>query len=340
MTSVRNGERSYLVTGAAGFIGSALSKRLLSRGCRVIGFDNLNDYYDVRLKRDRLAQLADFDNFELVTGDLSDREALSSLFRLFRPKVVLHLAAQAGVRYSVENPQAYISSNIVGFFNVLEECRHNSVDHLLYASSSSVYGANTEVPFRETDFVDHPVSLYAATKKSNELMAYAYSHLYAIPSTGLRFFTVYGPMGRPDMAYYLFSGKFFAGESIELYSGCDGENDLYRDFTYIDDVVDSVELLVSKPPDSRNPSRVFNIGNSSPERLMDFVEALEVALSKSCGRTVVFKKVFLPMKAGDVPVTYASTDLLEGFIGFRPSTPLAEGLQRFADWYVEYYGVS
>lgn len=340
MISFKNEARSYLVTGAAGFIGAAVTKRLLSRGCSVVGFDNLNDYYDVALKRDRLAQLSACDNFEFLMGDLSDREDLSRVFRLFRPNVVLNLAAQAGVRYSVENPQAYISSNIVGFFNVLEECRRNPVEHLLYASSSSVYGANTEVPFRETDFVDHPVSLYAATKKSNELMAHAYSHLYGIPTTGLRFFTVYGPMGRPDMAYYLFSEKFFAGESIELYNAGDSENDLYRDFTYIDDVVDSVELLVSKPPVSRNPSRVLNVGNSSPVGLKGFVEALEVALSKSCGRSVVFKKVFLPMKAGDVPATFASTDLLEGLIGFRPSTPLTEGLQRFSDWYVEYHGAS
>lgn len=338
--------KTYLVTGAAGFIGFYLSKKLLEQGCKVIGIDNINDYYDVNLKYARLEKLKPLENFTFIKCDISDKSMIMKIFEEYKPNIVVNLAAQAGVRYSIENPDVYISSNIIGFFNILEACRYNPVDHLVYASSSSVYGSNKKVPFEETDFVDHPVSLYAATKKSNELMAHTYSHLYKIPATGLRFFTVYGPMGRPDMAYFGFTDKYFKGESIKIFNNGDFEHDLYRDFTYVDDIVEGIERILSNPPSISDeqtgerivPHKVFNIGNNSPEKLMTFIWTLEKCLSKALGREVVFEKIFEPLKAGDVPATYASTDKLQEAIEFKPSTRIEEGLQRFADWYVEYYG--
>lgn len=330
----------YLVTGAAGFIGYYLSKKLLEQGCSVIGVDNINDYYDVNLKHARLEQLLPFERFTFIRGDISEKDVVMDLFNEYKPSVVINLAAQAGVRYSIENPDAYIQSNVIGFFNILEACRYHPVDHLIYASSSSVYGANKKVPFEETDFVDNPVSLYASTKKSNELMAYTYSHLYNIPATGLRFFTVYGPLGRPDMAYFGFTDKYFAGEPIKIFNNGDFENDLYRDFTYIDDIVEGIERLITKPPTSSVPHDVFNIGNNSPEKLMVFIETLEKALSKALGREVSFEKNFEPIKPGDVPATFASTDLLQQAVGFKPKTSIQDGLQRFADWYVKHYRVN
>ncbi|MEK4039048.1 SDR family NAD(P)-dependent oxidoreductase [Paenibacillus sp. FSL L8-0493] len=329
--------KTYLITGAAGFIGFYLSKRLLEQGSRVIGVDNINDYYDVNLKHVRLEQLELFSRFEFVKVDISDKDMITKIFEEYKPNIVVNLAAQAGVRYSIENPDVYIQSNIVGFFNILEACRNYPVDHLVYASSSSVYGSNKNVPFEESDVVDHPESLYAATKKSNELMAHTYSHLYKIPTTGLRFFTVYGPMGRPDMAYFGFTQKYFAGESINIFNNGDFRNDLYRDFTYVDDIVEGIERLLSKAPTEAVPHKVFNIGNNSPEKLMVFIETLEKCLSKATGRAVIFNKVFEPIKPGDVPVTYASTDLLQQAVGFKPKTSIEEGLQRFANWYVDYY---
>lgn len=334
--------KTYLITGAAGFIGFFLSKRLLEQGCRVIGIDNINNYYDVNLKYDRLEKLKPFERFTFIKGDISDKDMLLKTFEEFKPNVVVNLAAQAGVRYSIENPDAYIESNIIGFYNILEACRNNPIDHLVYASSSSVYGTNQKVPFEESDFVDNPVSLYAATKKSNELMAHTYSHLYKIPATGLRFFTVYGPMGRPDMAYFGFADKYFKGKPIRIFNNGDFEHDLYRDFTYIDDIIEGVVRLLNNPPVANEVSaahRVFNIGNNSPEKLMAFIEALEKALSKALKREVVFEKIFEPMKPGDVPATYASTDLLQEAVGFKPETSIEEGLQKFADWYVGYYRV-
>ncbi len=331
--------KTYLITGAAGFIGFYLSKKLLEKGCRVIGIDNINDYYDVNLKYTRLEKLKPFNNFTFIKGDISDKGMIMNTFEEYKPNIVINLAAQAGVRYSIENPDVYIGSNVVGFFNILEACRYNKVDHLVYASSSSVYGSNKKVPFEESDFVDNPVSLYAATKKSNELMAHTYSHLYNIPVTGLRFFTVYGPMGRPDMAYFGFTDKYFADEPIQIFNNGDFENDLYRDFTYVDDIVEGIKRLLNNPPEEVVPYKVFNIGNNSPEKLMTFIETLERALSKALGREVEFKKIFEPLKAGDVPATYASTDKLQEAVGFKPSTSIEEGLQNFADWYVEYYGV-
>ncbi|WP_226536267.1 GDP-mannose 4,6-dehydratase [Fictibacillus halophilus] len=332
-----NPNKVYLVTGAAGFVGSYLSKKLLEEDCTVIGIDNINDYYDVNLKHDRLEQLKGFEKFTFIKSDISDKDELFRIFEKYKPHVVVNLAAQAGVRYSIENPDVYIQSNIVGFFNVLEACRNYPVDHLVYASSSSVYGTNKKVPFEETDFVDHPVSLYASTKKSNELMAHTYSHLYNIPATGLRFFTVYGPMGRPDMAYFGFADKYFAGEPIKIFNNGDFENDLYRDFTYIDDIVVGIERLISNPPTESVPHKVYNIGNNNPEKLMTFITTLEKALSNALGRKVQFEKVFEPIKPGDVPATYASTELLQQAVGFKPETSIAEGLQKFADWYVNYY---
>mgnify|MGYP001407035442 CR=1 FL=1 len=331
--------KTIIITGSAGFIGFYLSKKLLDQGCQVIGIDNLNDYYDVNLKHARLDKLKPYDNFTFIKADVSDKEKVNQLFAEYKPDLVVHLAAQAGVRYSLENPDAYIQSNVIGFYNILEACRHHPVEHLLYASSSSVYGANKKVPFEERDFVDHPVSLYAATKKSNELMAHTYSHLYKIPATGLRFFTVYGPMGRPDMAYFGFTDKYFAGEAIKIFNNGDFENDLYRDFTYIDDIIIGIERLLSKPPTDDVPHKVYNIGNNKPEKLMVFIETLEKCLSKALNREVVFKKEFEPIKPGDVPKTYASTDALHQAVGFKPNTPLEEGLQKFADWYVDYYNV-
>lgn len=332
--------KTYFVTGAAGFIGFYLSKRLLDLGCSVIGIDNLNDYYDINLKQSRLSLLITDKRFTFLRSDISDKTALFEIFDKYRPSMVVNLAAQAGVRYSIDNPDVYLQSNVMGFFNVLEACRHYPVEHLVYASSSSVYGANRKVPFEETDFVDQPVSLYAATKKSNELMAYTYSHLYGIPTTGLRFFTVYGPMGRPDMAYYGFTDKYFAGEPIKIFNNGNIDQDLYRDFTYIDDIVSGIERLICVPPDADPvPNRVYNIGNNTPEKLMVFIATLEQCLSRALGREVVFDKQFEPIKPGDVPATYASTDRLQQAVGFKPQTPIEEGLQRFADWYVAYYGV-
>ena len=329
----------YFITGTAGFIGYYLSKQLLEQGFKVIGMDNINDYYDVNLKLNRLERLTPYENFNFVKGDISDKKNLINIFSEYKPNVVVNLAAQAGVRYSLENPDAYIESNVNGFFNILEACRHYPVDHLVYASSSSVYGANKKVPFEETDFVDNPVSLYAATKKSNELMAHTYSHLYKIPATGLRFFTVYGPMGRPDMAYFSFTDKYFKGEPIKIFNNGDFENDLYRDFTYIDDIVTGIERLIENPPTSDVPHKVYNIGNNNPEKLMHFIETLEKCLGNALGREVVFKKEFEPIKPGDVPRTYASTDQLQQAVGFKPETSIEEGLQKFADWYVDYYNV-
>lgn len=330
----------YLVTGVAGFVGYFLSKRLLEQGCQVIGIDNINDYYDVNLKYARLEQLKPYEKFTFIKGDISDKDMITQVFEEYKPNIVVNLAAQAGVRYSIENPDVYIQSNIIGFYNILEACRHYPVDHLVYASSSSVYGANKKVPFEETDFVDNPVSLYASTKKSNELMAHTYSHLYKIPATGLRFFTVYGPMGRPDMAYFGFADKYFAGEPINIFNNGDFENDLYRDFTYIDDIVEGIQRLLSNPPKGDVEHKVFNIGNNNPEKLMVFIETLEKALGKALGREVVFEKVFEPIKPGDVPATYASTDLLQKAVDFKPETSIETGLQEFANWYVDYYKVT
>ncbi len=335
--------KTYLITGAAGFIGYFLAKRLLERGCRVIGIDNLNDYYDVSLKQARLAGLMQTDSgglFSFIKGDISDKDMVNTAFGEYKPHIVVNLAAQAGVRYSIDNPDAYIRSNIIGFFNILEACRHSnaqsSVGHLVYASSSSVYGANKKVPFSEDDFVDNPVSLYAVTKKSNELMAYTYSHLYNIPATGLRFFTVYGPMGRPDMAYFSFSQKIMKGEPIQIFN----HGDMYRDFTYIDDIVTGVERILCNPPVVNDGVRhkIYNIGNNNPERLMYFIETLEKALSKVTGKNIVAEKEFLPMQPGDVPRTYASTAELERDFDFKPGTSIEEGLAKFAEWFVKWIG--
>lgn len=331
--------QTYFVTGAIGFIGYFLAKKLLDQGCTVVGIDNLNDYYDVNLKYARLEKLEPYEKFTFIKGDISDKEKLMDVFKEYKPNIVVNLAAQAGVRYSIENPDVYMQSNIIGFYNVLEACRHYPVDHLVYASSSSVYGTNKKVPFEESDFVDHPVSLYAATKKSNELMAHTYSHLYDIPATGLRFFTVYGPMGRPDMAYFGFTNKFFNNEPIKIFNNGDFANDLYRDFTYIDDIIEGIERLLTKPHlgGEGAPHRVFNIGNNNPEKLMTFIHALEAALSNKLGKEVAFEKIFEPIKPGDVPATYASTELLTEAVGFKPETSIQEGLQKFVDWYVDYY---
>ncbi|UOQ50563.1 GDP-mannose 4,6-dehydratase [Gracilibacillus caseinilyticus] len=332
-------KKTYLVTGSAGFIGYFVCKKLLFQGSSVIGIDNLNDYYDVNLKQTRLEDLNTYENFTFFQEDISDRSALENVFLKYKPNIVINLAAQAGVRYSIENPDVYMQSNVTGFYNILEACRHFPVDHLIYASSSSVYGANKKVPFEETDFVDHPVSLYASTKKSNELMAHTYSHLYDIPATGLRFFTVYGPMGRPDMAYYGFTDKYFAGEPIKIFNNGDFENDLYRDFTYIDDIVEGIVKLIPRTPSGEGDVKheIFNIGNNNPEKLMHFITSLENALSKSLGKTVEFNKIYEPIKPGDVPRTYASTDRLHQAVGFKPKTSIEEGLQKFADWYVQYH---
>ncbi|WP_285800824.1 MULTISPECIES: GDP-mannose 4,6-dehydratase [unclassified Exiguobacterium] len=330
--------KTYLVTGAAGFVGYFLSKHLLDNGCNVIGLDNLNDYYDVNLKHERLKQLKPYSKFTFIKGDISDKDFILELFKEYRPAFVANLAAQAGVRYSIENPDAYMQSNVIGFYNVLEACRQYPVEHLVYASSSSVYGSNKKVPFEETDFVDHPVSLYAATKKSNELMAHTYSHLYKIPATGLRFFTVYGPLGRPDMAYFGFADRYFNNQAIKIFNNGDFENDLYRDFTYIDDIVEGIKRLLQTPPSGSVQHEVFNIGNNNPEKLMTFITSLECALGNALGRPVEFNKEYEPIKPGDVPATYASTDALQKAVGFKPKTTIQDGLQQFADWYVRYYG--
>jgi UDP-glucuronate 4-epimerase len=333
--------KKYLVTGAAGFIGAFLTKSLLTQGCCVVGLDSINDYYDVNLKLARLKMLEHFNRFTFVKEDISDKYSLDKTFKEYVPDIVINLAAQAGVRYSTENPYSYVQSNIIGFFNILESCRQYPVEHFVYASSSSVYGSNKKVPFEESDLTDQPVSFYAATKKSNEVMAHAYSSLYRIPSTGLRFFTVYGPMGRPDMAYFGFSEKFFKGEPIKIYNNGDFKNDLYRDFTYIDDAVEGILGILNKPPaaDDSVPHRIYNIGNNKPENLMYFIEKLEESLSKSLGRKVEFKKIYEPIKEGDVKATYASIDLLKKAAGFVPNTSVEEGLRKFADWYVEFYNM-
>jgi UDP-glucuronate 4-epimerase len=316
-----------LITGAAGFIGMHVAERLLARGDTVVGIDNLNDYYDVSLKEARLARLAPHPAFRFVKLDLADREGMAALFKQERFDAAINLAAQAGVRYSLKNPLAYADSNLLGFVNVLEGCRHNGVKHLLYASSSSVYGGNKKVPFAEDDNVDHPVSLYAATKKANELMAYSYSHLYGIPSTGLRFFTVYGPWGRPDMAYFSFTQNILAGKPIDVFN----HGKMQRDFTYIDDIAEGVVRILDQPPVDTPPHTVFNIGNHNPVDLMEFIGTLEKAL----GRKTTYN--FLPMQDGDVPITYAETSRLRSAVDFSPSTPLAEGIGRFVTWYRDYY---
>ena len=332
---------SMLVTGAAGFIGSHVALKLLERGEHVVGFDNLNDYYDVALKRARLERLAENSHFRFMQGDVADITATARLFDGENITRVVHLAAQAGVRYSLTNPHAYIQSNLVGFTNILEGCRHRKVEHLVYASSSSVYGGNQKLPFSEHDSVDHPVSLYAATKKANELMAHTYSHLFRLPTTGLRFFTVYGPWGRPDMALFLFTKAILEGRTIEVFNN----GKMRRDFTYIDDIVEGVVRVLDRPaepdpsfdpmaPDparSNAPYRVFNIGNNQPVELMAYIEALETCL----GQTAI--KNFLPLQPGDVPATEADASELEAATGFAPCTPVSEGIKRFVEWYRAYY---
>lgn len=329
---------TYLVTGAAGFIGYFLSQRLLDDGHQVIGVDNLNDYYDVNLKHERLNLIKDHPYFTFYKYDISNKEEMEEVFENHKLDYVINLAAQAGVRYSLINPDVYIESNVIGFYNILELVRKYPVKHLVYASSSSVYGANKKVPFEEIDFVDNPVSLYAATKKSNELIAYTYSHLYDIPTTGLRFFTVYGPMGRPDMAYFSFTDKYFKGEPIQIYNNGDFDNDLYRDFTYIDDIIEGVVRVTHKPPLDKPKYRILNIGNNKPEKLMVFIDILEKSLSTSLGKDVVFKKDFEAIKPGDVMRTYASVKELENITGFKPKTSLVKGLELFTDWYVNKKG--
>jgi len=331
--------KTYLVTGAAGFIGYWLAKRLLELGCRVVGLDNLNGYYEISLKearRDKLRQTGSHSGtFTFLKGDLADMATVKYVFDVYRPQLVVNLAAQAGVRYSLTNPLAYMQSNIMGFFNLLEACRQHGVEHLVYASSSSVYGATQKVPFAEDDFVDHPVSLYAATKKSNELMAYAYSHLYQIPATGLRFFTVYGPLGRPDMAYFSFSRKMLRGERIQVFN----HGNMYRDFTYIDDIVAGVERVLANPPANNGVRhKVYNIGNHKSEQLLYFIETLEKALGRATGRNIVAEKEYLPMQPGDLPRTYASIAELERDVAFKPTIGIEAGLAKFAEWFAEYYG--
>ena len=333
----------HLVTGAAGFIGFHLSLHLLQRGEKVVGFDNLNDYYSVALKQDRLKRLNDFDNFSFVEADLADQSKVDKVFRDHEFDRVINLAAQAGVRYSISNPRAYTESNIVGFLNILEACRHAKTPHLTYASSSSVYGGGTKMPFATADRVDHPLSLYAATKKSNELMAHTYSHLYGLPTTGLRFFTVYGPWGRPDMALFLFTKAIIEGRPIDVFN----EGRMQRDFTYIDDIVEGVDRtsaqIASPDPDwnsntpnpstSSAPYRVYNIGNNNPVELSTFIETIEQAVGIKAERNL------MPMQAGDVPATFADINALESAVGFRPSTPIHVGIQNFVAWYRDYYSV-
>ena len=332
-----------LVTGVAGFIGSYVAGRLLDRGDEVVGLDNLNDYYDVRLKEARLARLAGRKGFTFQRLNLANRAGIEQLFAERRPQRVIHLAAQAGVRYSLTNPHAYLESNLTGFLHILEGCRHHGVEHLVYASSSSVYGANTRMPFSVHHNVDHPLSLYAASKKANELMAHTYSHLYGLPTTGLRFFTVYGPWGRPDMALFLFTKAIIEGKPIDVFN----EGRMRRDFTYVDDIVEGVLRVAARLPSgdpewrgdqpdpgtSRAPYRLYNIGNNSPVELMYLIETLERAL----GRQAV--KRILPMQPGDVPATYADVDDLARDVGFKPATPIEEGVRRFVSWYREFYRV-
>ena len=327
--------QTVLVTGAAGFIGFYLSERLLKEGVTVVGFDSVNDYYDPKLKQARLSILEKYDNFSFVKGNLADKEAIFDIMKKYQPEIVVNLAAQAGVRYSITNPDAYIESNIVGFFNVLEACRHYPVKHLVYASSSSVYGTNKKVPYATEDKVDNPVSLYAATKKSNELMAHAYSKLYKIPATGLRFFTVYGPMGRPDMAYFGFTNKLVKGEKIQIFNF----GDMKRDFTYVDDIVTGIVNVMQKPPaetEDGAPYKVYNIGNNHPESLLYFVETLEKCLMQEGIIDKPAEKEFLPMQPGDVYQTYADVDDLIRDFDFKPATSLEEGLSKFAKCYKEF----
>lgn len=335
--------RTVLVTGAAGFIGFHTALRLLRRGDHVIGFDNLNDYYDITLKEARLRELEAHGAFTGVRADLVDAEAIADVFRSFDVALVVHLAAQVGVRASVEAPRAYVDSNVVGFLNVLECCRHHAVRHLVYASSSSVYGANTAVPFSVRDRVDHPISLYAATKRSNELMAHSYSHLFGLPTTGLRFFTVYGPWGRPDMALFLYAQAIVEGRPIEVFNN----GDMERDFTFVDDIVEGCVRTLDRPPgpdgdwnsdapdtaSSSAPYRLYNIGNDAPVRLLDVIEALESALGRAA------QKTFRPQQLGDMRVTHADVNDLQRDVGYRPTTKLRDGVRAFADWFCDYYGV-
>jgi UDP-glucuronate 4-epimerase len=326
-----------LVTGAAGFIGFHLSQKLLDLGYQVLGIDNLNDYYDVALKQARLSQLVDHPNFEFQKLELSNPSTTAAIFKSFNPEIVVHLAAQAGVRYSLQNPHAYVDSNLVAFVNILEGCRHHQIKHLVYASSSSVYGANTKVPFSVDDPVNTPVSFYAATKRANELMAYSYSHLYQIPITGLRFFTVYGPWGRPDMAYFSFTRNILARQTIDIFNN----GNMRRDFTYIDDIIEGIIRVIAKPPQPElqsNPSnipvpphRIYNIGNNQPVKLLHFLKVLENCLG------IKAEKRFLPMQPGDVIETYADIDDLMRDTGFKPETSIEIGLSRFVDWYRDYY---
>lgn len=322
----------YLITGGAGFIGFHLSKYLLEHGARVIGFDNLNDYYDVRLKEARLEILKEYEKYTFLKADLADKEAVFEIFEQYKPDIVVNLGAQAGVRYSIDNPDAYVQSNMVGFFHILEACRHYQPMHLVFASSSSVYGSNEKIPFSTKDKTDQPVSLYAATKKSNELMAYAYSKLYKIPATGLRFFTVYGPMGRPDMAYFKFAEKIMADEPIQIYNN----GDMRRDFTYIDDIVTGIGNILCNPPaqDSNQAAcKIYNIGNNKPVKLMDFIQTLEHYLGKEA------VKEYYPMQPGDVYQTYADVSELMADYDFKPSTTIEEGIRKFVDWFKEYYDI-
>ena len=335
------------ITGSSGFIGSNLAKRILTTepDTEVIGLDNMNDYYDIRIKEARLAELQKFENYIFIKGSLADKALINSIFEQYHPNIVVNLGAQAGVRYSITNPDAYIESNMIGFYNILEACRHYPVEHLVYASSSSVYGSNKKVPYSTDDKVDNPVSLYAATKKSNELMAHAYSKLYNIPSTGLRFFTVYGPAGRPDMAYFGFTNKLVNGETIKIfnYGNCK------RDFTYVDDIVEGIVRVMAKAPEKKNgedglpipPYAVYNIGNSNPENLLDFVQILSEELVRASVLPADYDfeahKELVPMQLGDVPVTFADTEPLERDFNFKPHTPLRDGLRKFAEWYKEFY---
>lgn len=347
MKNIELNNKTILLTGAAGFIGSNLAKRLLNEvnNVKVIGLDNMNDYYDVNIKDYRLTELSKFNNFMFIRGNLSDKELINKIFEEYKPEVVVNLAAQAGVRYSITNPDAYIESNLIGFYNILEACRHNPVEHLVYASSSSVYGSNKKVPYSTDDKVDNPVSLYAATKKSNELLAHAYSKLYNIPSTGLRFFTVYGPAGRPDMAYFGFTNKLIKGETIKIfnYGNC------MRDFTYVDDIVEGIVRVMKGAPEQKNgedglpipPYAIYNIGNSDPVNLLDFVTILQEELVRAgvLPKDYDFEshKELVPMQPGDVPVTYADTTPLQRDFGYKPSTDLRMGLRKFAEWYKEFY---
>lgn len=328
-----NKNKTVLITGAAGFIGFHLSKTLLADGVTVVGVDNINSYYDPSLKESRLEILNSYGSFIFYKCDISEMDSLKIIFKKHKPDIVVNLAAQAGVRYSIENPKVYIESNIVGFFNVLECCRHFPVEHLLYASSSSVYGNQQKTPFSVADNVDRPISLYAATKKSDELMSYTYSHLYGIPSTGLRFFTVYGPFGRPDMAYFSFTNKIFKEETINIYNN----GNMYRDFTYVDDIVMGIKKMLCNPPaknENGDMYKIYNIGNNKPEKLMYFIETLEKAIGKTA------KKAYLPMQPGDVYQTYADvTDLINDF-DFKPTTSIEKGLNEFAKWYKDYYSIA